>query len=96
MAKHWTAQETELAESLVDRRASDEECMAAVGRNFNACYCRVVSRKGSIRHPRVQPPPNVPSDVLHDARRRLTAPRTLTAWLCGDPAPGQSALERRA
>jgi hypothetical protein len=38
----------------------------------------------------------VPPEVIADAIRRATAPRSVTAWICGDPAPGQSALERRA
>jgi hypothetical protein len=37
----------------------------------------------------------VPAEVIEDAIHRLTAPRSTTAWICGDPAPGRSALERR-
>jgi hypothetical protein len=37
-----------------------------------------------------------PPDVIKDAIHRLTAPRSTTAWICGDPAPGRSALEKRA
>lgn len=37
-----------------------------------------------------------PPEVIEDARQRAMAPRSLTAILMGDPAPGQSALERRA
>jgi hypothetical protein len=37
----------------------------------------------------------VPDYVLADANRRMNAPRTLAAWICGDPAPGQSALDKR-
>jgi hypothetical protein len=40
----------------------------------------------------VAPPP----EVIIDAIKRASAPRTLTAIICGDPAPGFSALERRA
>jgi hypothetical protein len=25
---------------------------------------------------------------------RATAPRSITAWICGDPAPGESALDK--
>lgn len=39
---------------------------------------------------------DIPSAVLKDAIRRNSAPRSVTSWICGDPAPGQSALERRA
>jgi hypothetical protein len=40
--------------------------------------------------------PVVPPEVLEQRNRRLMAPRDLTAILLGDPAPGFSALERRA
>jgi hypothetical protein len=34
-------------------------------------------------------------EMIEDARRRAVAPRTLTSSVCGDPAPGQSALDKR-
>lgn len=38
----------------------------------------------------------IPRDVLLDRDRRLAmAPRSLTAALCGDPAPGRSAWDKR-
>jgi hypothetical protein len=37
----------------------------------------------------------IPEYVLTDRERRQTAPQTLTSLLCGDPAPGQSALDKR-
>jgi hypothetical protein len=40
-------------------------------------------------------PKSIPQDVLDDAFRRNSAERTITALFCGDPAPGQSALDRR-
>ena len=33
--------------------------------------------------------------MLEDARHRNYAPRSLTSWLTGDPAPGYSALDKR-
>lgn len=35
-------------------------------------------------------------EMLADAHRRNAAPRPAVSWLMGDPAPGQSALDRRA
>lgn len=40
-------------------------------------------------------PKSIPARVLADAARRSNADRTITAFICGDPAPGQSALDRR-
>jgi hypothetical protein len=42
----------------------------------------------------VRPHVPPPQEVLIDRDRRLLAPRTLTAIMMGDPAPGQSALDR--
>jgi hypothetical protein len=43
-----------------------------------------------------QQAPGRPTDeMMADARRRATAPRSITAWLAGDPAPGRSALDKR-
>jgi hypothetical protein len=36
-----------------------------------------------------------PDSVFADRAARERAPRSLTAWICGDPAPGWSALDRR-
>lgn len=48
------------------------------------------------KNPRlVQPRFEIPEAVLTDRDRRNAIPRSLTAVLCGDPAPGQSALDRR-
>lgn len=34
-------------------------------------------------------------EMIMDAYRRNAAPRSITAWVMGDPAPGQSALDKR-
>lgn len=40
--------------------------------------------------------PSIPHEVLADRDRRLAlAPASLTAAICGDPAPGHSALDRK-
>lgn len=49
---------------------------------------------GTVGHP--ESPHDIPPEVIADALRRAAAPRSLTAMICGDPAPGQSALDRRA
>ena len=44
----------------------------------------------------VQERVEIPKEVLLDRERRLAAsPKDLTAMLCGDPLPGQSALDCR-
>ncbi len=43
----------------------------------------------------IRPKSIIPESILADRDRRSSAPRTMTALLCGDPAPGQSALDKR-
>lgn len=54
--------------------------------------------KPSIRATRIQyaVAPAVPPAVLRDRDCRLTARKSLTAIICGDPPAGYSALERRS
>lgn len=37
----------------------------------------------------------IPADVLDDRECRMSAPRTITASVLGDPPPGYSALDRK-
>lgn len=39
--------------------------------------------------------PTVPDYVQFEAERAATVPRSLTAIICGDPAYGRSALDRK-
>lgn len=40
-------------------------------------------------------PVEVPDDVIIERNNRTSAPRSLTSLICGDPAPGFSALDRK-
>jgi hypothetical protein len=44
---------------------------------------------------RSEPSPAVPPSKFEEANRRMNAPRSITAWICGDPAPGFSMLDQR-
>lgn len=39
--------------------------------------------------------PTLTPDMAAERDRRLLAPRPLTAWVCGDPPPGFSELDKR-
>ena len=54
---------------------------------------REMYRTGPIDHGLSRATPS--AEQLEDRTRRLLAPRTITAELLGDPAPGQSALDKR-
>lgn len=50
---------------------------------------------GAREHVRAKHNFQIPEAVEADRDRRQTAPQSLTSLLCGDPAPGQSALDKR-
>lgn len=56
-----------------------------------------VRNKMSASRERHQAAPKhrIPEHVLTDRDRRMNAERDLSSILCGDPAPGQSALDRK-
>ena len=96
---HWTVAETELAFELVGRRASEEECRAAVGRGRMACIARVDRVRSEAKRATAgrtdTRPQRVPEHVFERARIRASAPpRDLTGLVMGDPPKGYSALER--
>jgi hypothetical protein len=108
-SQHWSEAETELARALIARRASDAEFRKQLGRSKRCAYARVARVNAQIpggpakRALMVKPPscsPEmrivVPTSAWDDANHRAFAPRSLTAWLCHDPAPGRSALDRRS
>lgn len=97
---HWTDAETEIAYGLVDRRATDEECWATVGRGRMACVARVERMRSAANRltagPVSEGPRRIPDGVAREALARAYAgPRDLTGALMGDPPKGYSALERR-
>lgn len=98
----WTPEQIILAGELIDRRASNEDCLAAVGRSYAGCYAKIDRiRYGDRRAKyapdlhRTEPRPDVPNHVIEDAIRRQKAARSITALICGDPPLGYSALDRR-
>lgn len=93
----WTPEDIKKAHKLVEAKASDDECMAVIGRKYWSCYMKIA--RDRYRHGvdvRVEASPVVPPQVIHEAVQRMTAPRDLTGVICGDPPKGFSALERRA
>jgi len=123
----YTEEQTIIARDLIARKASDAECMAALGRSRNTLQARMAyhddpkrreivkarakvfgkkrNRKKVPRDPatcepyvrRDRPEYDIKLSpaALSDARYRNNAPRPLTAWICGDPPPGYSALDKR-
>lgn len=89
---YWKPEEVILARRLLDEGAPESAFKAQLNRTRQACFNKVTrTDRGSIIVPAV----TIPPEVLEDRVRRLTAPRSITALLMGDPCPGKSALDRR-
>jgi hypothetical protein len=52
-------------------------------------------RRVNRMHKERAAPINIPEDVWAERNARITAPRTVSASLLGDPPPGYSALDRK-
>jgi hypothetical protein len=75
------------------RRALDPTYRKQRNHSSNVNQKRLMTKPVKIV---LDPKCEVPADCWIDCDRRMNAPRTLTALLCGDPPPGYSALDRRA
>jgi hypothetical protein len=96
--KSWTEEETGVARRLLKDQAPDSEYERLLGRT-KACARARIERLDRLSAPGPRRPEpkmfSVPVDVWIERSRRLAAPRSLTASIMGDPAPGYSALDRK-
>ena len=96
--KNWTEEETRIARRLMQENAPEEEYRRLLGRSKVCARARLervdyFSAGGSRRsEPEAL---TVPTSVWIERATRLGAPRSLTASIFGDPAPGFSALDRK-
>lgn len=92
----WTAEQiTELVRLRDVEKRQWNKISRILGRPIQTCvyqYGKVGDLADRRDLDRVR---NIPVDVWNDAQRRNLAERSITAFICGDPAPGQSALDRR-
>jgi hypothetical protein len=106
----WTDEQTAQARILLEEGVDTETFLREIGRTKAAAVARLkyVDDPAGYRSRRCRPSrttPNstriessrfyIPDDVIEAAVRRAHANRSLTAIIFGDPAPGQSALDRR-
>lgn len=96
----WTAQETELAESLLAEKATNEMFIAALGRTRRCCESRMhrIRFPAKTGHYAQEGRLHIPVEVITDRNKRLMAryQMDLTGMTFNDPPPGFSALEKRA
>jgi hypothetical protein len=57
---------------------------------YSRTFTKSIGPREPVSHRRA-----IPDEVLADRDKRSNAPRSLSALICGDPAPGQSALDKR-
>lgn len=99
--KVWTPEQDAIALRLLQEDAPESRFRAELGRskiNSQLRHKRLLfqSRAEQARETKsLGLGLHVPPEAIADRDRRIKAPRSLTALLCGDPAPGQSALDRR-
>jgi GcrA cell cycle regulator len=94
----WTEAETELAIKMLDEGAPEYEFIEKLQRTKQSAIAKrervrfLASTKSYVEQPGNI---KVPVEVWLDRARRIGAQRSITARLCGDPAPGFSALDRK-
>jgi hypothetical protein len=105
----WTTEQENTAKVLLAAKADNATFLEKVGRTKQAAYAhwhyiksgrpkrerRTVYLDGNVGGAEVKSTARPTEEMLIDARRRASAPRPLTAWLNGDPPPGQSALDKK-
>lgn len=94
-SKTWTDDDTDVARKMLADGEGEEVFLSRLGRTRAAAVDRVKRMNHKAARDGLPAMARASSEALADARRRAIAPRSLTAWLCGDPAPGRSALDRR-
>ena len=89
----WTAQQIELAQDLVRRKANDVVFMKLLGTPKKTAQNKLYRMQFplSVNH-YVDSRISVPEEVWEDRNRRLMAQKSLTATLLGDPEPGRAKL----
>ncbi len=93
----WTADEEAHLDELLRQRARPKEIAAILGKPVRAVNNKIQYKRDPRRTSHVEHQMRiwVPPHLVEDRDRRARAERNLTALLCGDPAPGQSALDKR-
>lgn len=95
----WTKElEAELLHMRVVGCKPIAEIAGLVGRTLQSVASKLERLQNGPRarvHSEITHKKVIPPQVLMDRDRRATAYRDITSTLCGDPGPGQSALDRR-
>lgn len=101
----WNDEDTKMARRMLLENATEEEFIEAFGRGRKSAQDRMRHvdglrhrdrrRSAPVHTDAIAHPKGIPADVIEDALKRACAERSITSLLCGDPAPGWSALDKR-
>ena len=93
----WTAEAELMLKQLIEEGRKARQIASFMGKDLQVVYSKIqqLRQPGRQIHIELEPRAWVPQHVLDDRDRRERAERDLTAVLCGDPAPGQSALDKK-
>lgn len=93
----WTPAEEAQIKTLRDDGVKPRAIAALMGKELQAVYSKIQQLRQPGRGIDIEMEPRVwvPPHLLVDRDQRARAERDLTSLLCGDPAPGQSALDKR-
>ena len=93
----WTDEQEEALEEMLRQRVRPREIAKALGKKLRAVHNKIQYRREirNVSHVDTAARIYVPPHVFEERDRRIYALRDLTALLCGDPAPGQSALDKK-
>lgn len=97
-AKRWSSEDEKILMGLLAQNKTNKQISEAMGRSRKEVYSKVeyITRMGKKKvHTVLTPRVSVPDHVLADADRRANAPRTISAFVLGDPPMGFSALDKR-
>lgn len=96
-SKRWTVGDEATLKRLISEGKPPRQIAIEMGRARSCIYSKInyTAKIGTKVHVEYVARVFVPPACLEDRERRLAAVRDITSLLCGDPAPGHSALEKR-
>jgi hypothetical protein len=95
-SKRWSAEDDATLKRLRAENKTVSQIAKEMGRVRSSVYNKLeyANKFGRTAHFETVVRTKVPPEREADRDRRMAADRDITSMLCGDPAPGQSALDK--
>lgn len=93
----WSEHDETTMARMLEEKKTPKEIAAALGRTVSMIHSKIYYERCHIGRIRLENVSRVfvPPERAADRDRRLTAERDITSMFFGDPAPGQSALDKK-